>query len=118
VQGLLEQRDGAVETLELGEEEESIGALGAHVALLEELAHDRARARPLACGVMRMARSERSTVPIFTPIRRRQPEGAVGELGRESGRAALGRDLRGIVEHGGNGSVGRLAREREVTGAF
>jgi hypothetical protein len=66
---------------------------------------------------MRTTRSERSTVPLCAPIRRRQPERAVGQLGREGGRAALGRELRGVIEHSGDGGVGRLAREREVTGA-
>ena len=54
---------------------------------------------------------------LVAAVRRRQPERLLGELGRDGGRAAIGRQPRGVVEHAGDLGVRRVRRQREVTGA-
>ena len=90
-QGFLEQRNGEVVVLELGEEEEGLGAQRAALRLGQQLGRDRPRACPLPGGEMRTSCSERSPVALVARVRRRQPERLLGELGRERRRAAIGR---------------------------
>ena len=52
---------------------------------------------------------------IVARVGRGQAERLLGELCSHGGCAALGREHRGILEHGGNGWVRSVAREREMT---
>ena len=61
---LLEQRDGTVEALELGEEDERLGAQRPDVCLGQQVGRDRPGARPLAGGVMGASCRERATVAL------------------------------------------------------
>ena len=115
-QRLLEQRDGAVDALELGEEDESLGAQRADLGLGQQVGRDRAGARPLPGGVMRTRRGERSPMALVARLRRRQPERLLGELGRDRRRAAIGREPRGVVEHSGDVGVGRVRRRARGDG--
>ena len=116
-QRLRENGNGEVVVLELGEEKQGLGAQRAALRLGQQIVGDRSRARPLPCSEMRTSRSERPPVALVARVRRRQPERVLGELGRERRRAAIGRETRGVVEHGGDAGVRRLRRQREVTGA-
>ena len=97
-QGLLEQRDGAIDALELGEEDERLGAQRADLRLGQQVGRDRPGARPLPGGVMRTSRGERAAMALVARVRRRQPERLLGELGRDRRRAAIGGQPRGVVE--------------------
>ncbi len=90
--------DGTVDALELGEEDERLGAQRADLRLGQQVGRDRPRARPLAGGLMRTSRGQRSTMALVALVRRRQPERLLGELGRDGRRAAIGRQPRGVVE--------------------
>ena len=116
-QGLLEQHDAPVEALEFGEEQESLGAQRADVAFRQQVGCDRPGARPFPSRALRTSCSQRAMTAIVALVRRRQPDSLLGELRRGGRRAALGRERRGILEHGGGGGVRSVAREREVTGA-
>ena len=116
-QGLLEQHDGLVEALELGEEQESLGAQRADVAFRQQVGRDRPGARPFSGRAMRTSCSQGATTAIVVLVRRRQPKRLLGELGSDGRCAALGRERGGILEHGGGGGVRSVAREREVTRA-
>ena len=59
---------------------------------------------------MRTRRRQRATTALVARVRRRQPKRLLGELGRDGRCAALGRERRGVVEHGGDSGVGRVAR--------
>ena len=61
-------------------------------------------------------RGESTPMPLLARVGRRQPHRLLGELGRSRQRAPLGCERHGVVESGGDGSVRRVAREREVTG--
>jgi len=82
-QGLLEQRDRPVETLELGEEGESLGAQRTDVALCQQVREDRAGARPFSGGPMRTSCGQGSTTALVACLRRRQPDRLLGELGSD-----------------------------------
>ena len=116
-QGLLEQRGGTIGALELGEEDEGLGAQRADLRLGQQVGRDRPGARPLPGGLMRAGRGQRPTMALVALVRRRQPERLLGELGRDGRRAAIGRQPRGVVEHAGDVGVRRVLRQREVTGA-
>ena len=116
-QRLLEQRDGSVETFELGQEDESLGPQWADVRFGQQVGCDRPGTSPLPRAVMRMGRRQRPTTALVVRGRRCQPNRLLGELGRDGRCAARGRKGRGVVEHSGGGGVGRVAREREVTSA-
>ena len=60
---------------------------------------------------------ERPATPLVARVRRRQPERLLGELGRDRRGAAIGGESRGVVEHRGDVCIGRVLRERKVTGA-
>ena len=85
-----EDRNGKVVVLELGEEEEGLGAQRAGLRLGQQIGRNRSRARPLPGSEMRTGRSERSTMPVVARIGRRQPERLLGELCRDGRRAAIG----------------------------
>jgi hypothetical protein len=103
--------------LELGQEEEGLGAQGRALRLGQQLVPDRAGARPLPRSEMRTSRGEPPPVALVTIVRRGQAERVLGEFGRESRCAAIGRETRGVVERGGDVPVRRLRRQRDVTGA-
>ena len=63
-QGFLEQRDGTIAALELGEEDESLGPQRADLRLGEQVDRDRAGARPLAGGLMRASRGQRPAMAL------------------------------------------------------
>ena len=117
VERFLEQRDGAVEALELGEEEEHVGPHRAEPAVLEQLAGNRPRARPLPAGAMGASRGQRPPVALADLVRRRQPQRRLGQLGRARRGAATAGDRRRILQRGGDGWVGLVRREREMAGA-
>ena len=116
-QGFFEQRDGAVGALDLGEQDERFGAQRADLRLGQQVRRDHVRARPLPGRLMRAGRSQRSPTALLRPVRRRQPDGLLGELGADRRRTAIRRQSRGVVEHGGDLGVRRVARERKVTRA-
>ena len=116
-QCLLEQRDGAVGALELGKEDQSLGAQRADFRLGQQVGRDRPGARPLPGGVLRTSCSQRSAMTLVARVLRRQPERVLRELGGDGRRTAIGRQSRRIVEHGGDVAVRRIPRHREVTGA-
>ena len=97
-QRFLEQRDRTVDALELGEEDEGLGAQRADLRLGQQLGRDRPRARPLPGRLMRPGRRQRPATALVARVRRRQPERLLGELGRDGRRAAIGRQRRGVVE--------------------
>ena len=81
-QRFLEQRDGAVDALELGEQDERLGAQRADLRLGQQVGRDRPRARPLAGRLMRASCGERSAVALVArgraasagaPARRARP---------------------------------------------
>ena len=113
-QGFLEQRDGTVDALELGEEDESLGAQRADFRLGQQVGRDRPGARPLPGSVMRTSRSQRAPMALVAHVQRRQPERLLGELGRDGRRAAIAGQSRGVVEHNGNLGVRRVPGQREV----
>jgi hypothetical protein len=53
---------------------------------------------------------------LVGPLRRRQPQGLLGELGRDLRRTAIGSQARGVVEDGGDLGVRLLPRQREMAG--
>ena len=116
-QGLLEQLGRAVDALELGEKHERLGAQRADLRLGQQVGRDRPGARPLAGGLVRPSGRQRPPMALVVRVRRRQPERLLGELGRDGRRAAIGRQPRGLVEHGGDIGIRRVPRKREVTGA-
>ena len=113
-QRLLEDRDGQVVVLELGEDEEHFGARRTGLRLGQQLDGERSRARPLACSELRPCRAEHAPAALVGAIRRREPKRLLGELGRERQRAASGRQCRRVVQHSGHLGVRRVGRERQV----
>ena len=87
-QRLLEQRNRTVDALELGEQEQRIGPQRRVRRLRQHVRHHRARARPLTGGALRVGRREPTTETVGAALRRRQPKGLFGELGRSERRAA------------------------------
>ena len=93
-QRLLEQRDGSVETFELGQEDESLGPQWADVRFGQQVGCDRPGTSPLPRAVMRTGRRQRPTTALVARGRRRQPNRLLGELRRDGRCAALGRKRR------------------------
>src|SRR5437773_11827608 len=91
---LLEQLDGLIDTLELRQENESLGARRAAFGLGQQVACNRSGASPLTRGVMCAGRSERSTPARVVGARRRESERLLGKLrcdgGCSGGRGLLG----------------------------
>ena len=115
MQGFLEERRRPLETLELGEHAKGLGAERPDVAVRQQLPGDRLRARPLPGHTLRAGRGQSAPV-VFRPVTRRgQPQRLLGELGRDGGRAALGRRQRGVLQHGRHLRVGRVRRQREMS---
>src|SRR5439155_11213067 len=113
--GFLEQRDGTVDALELGKEDESLGAQRARSCLCEEIGDDAPGERPLARGTVSARRSDRSTTTVAVRVRRRQPERVLGELGGDGRGAATCRQRRSVVEDTGDVGARGPCRQREVT---
>ena len=106
-QGLLEQHDGLVEALELGEEQESLGAQRADVAIRQKVGCDRPGARPFPSRALRTSCSQGATTAIVALVRRRQPNRLLGELRRGGRCAALGRErLRHVSSTAAAGASG------------
>ena len=116
-QRFLEQRGGTIDALELGEEDQHLGAHRADFLLGQQVACDRPGARPLAGGLMRNRGRERSTMPLGPGVERRQPQRLLGQLGRDGRDAAVGRELGGVVELDCDLGVRRVLRQREMAGA-
>ena len=116
-QRLCEDRNGEVVVLELGEKEESLGAERAGLGLVQQIRRDRSRTRPLPGSEVCMRSGERSPAAVVDPIRRRQPERLLCQLGGLGQRAAIVCQRGGVVEQTRNVGVGRVGREREVAGA-
>ena len=108
-QRFLEQRDGTVDALELGEEDERLGAQRPVLRLVQQsVAIVRARVHSPAARCARAAASARRWRSSVL-VRRRQPERLLGELGRDGRRTTIGRQCRGAVEHAGDVGVRRVA---------
>ncbi|MFL6013184.1 MAG: hypothetical protein ACJ74P_02595 [Gaiellaceae bacterium] len=116
-QGLLEQGDRTIFVLDVREKHEDVGSRRADLRVGQQLGRDRVRTRPLPGRLMCACSSERSTMPFLAIVRRGQAERLLGELGRDSRRAAVRRQPRGVVEHPRDPGVRRVRREREMTGA-
>jgi hypothetical protein len=111
-----ENRNGEVVVLELGEEEKGLSPQRAAFRVGQQFVRNRSGARPFPCGEMRTSGGE---CPSLEPVARvgwGQAERVLGELGRDCGSAAVRRETRGVVEHGGDPGVRRLRRQGEVTG--
>ena len=117
LESLLEQGDRMVDGLELGEENESLGAQRPDLGLTEQVGRDRPGPRPFTRSMMRTSCGQSAPLTLRAGARRRQPERLLGELGGDRGRAAIHGEPRGFVELTCDGRVGRVRREREVTGA-
>ena len=116
-QGFLEQRDGTTVALELGKEDESLGAQGASSYLREEIGEDtfaRASTRP-RCAERAPQRALDDAGRVG--VRRRQPKRVLGELGGGDRRPAGAGEGRGVLESSGDRGVRALRRKREVAGA-
>ena len=103
--------------VELGEEEEGLGAQRAALRLGQQIVGNRSRACPFPRSEMGTSRGEPPSVAPVAGTRRGQAERVLSELGSESRCAAIGRKTRSVVEHGSDASVRRLRRQRDVTGA-
>ena len=103
--GFLEQHHATVDTLELSEQDERLGAQRTDFRLGEQIGRDRPGTRPLTGNVVCTSRVERSTMALFAPVERRQSERVLGELGRDGRRAPVACKARGVVEHVGDDAV-------------
>ena len=95
---LFEQRDRTVGALQLGEEDERVGAQSAQRRIVQQLGGDRPRARPLARVAMRMGCRQRTAMTLAVRGRRGQPHGVLRELGGDRRRAAPAGEGCGVVE--------------------
>jgi hypothetical protein len=102
--------------LELGEDEESLGAQRT-ARPGEQISGDRSRACPLSCGEVRMGSCERPSTTLIGMVNRRQPKRVLCKLGGVRWRAAIACESGGVIEETRNVGVRRINREREVTGA-
>ena len=114
--GFLEERDGKVIVVKLGENEQRLGAQRTVGRLGQQLG-DRSCARPLPGGEVRTRSGERAPCALVLWFRRRQPECVLRKLGRERRCAAIARRRSGALEQTGDSGVGLDGREREVTSA-
>jgi hypothetical protein len=115
-QGFRKHGNRKVIVLELREEKKSFGTHRAHFCRDQQIVDDRSRTCPFARDVLRTRRRKCTYSVLVALIRRRQPKCVLRELGRKSRCAAICSESRGVVERGGNRRVGRLRRQREVTG--
>jgi hypothetical protein len=99
-EGFRKNWDREVVVLELGEEEQGLGAQGPALRLGQQLVPDRPGARPLPRSEMRTSRGEPPPVALVAIVRRGQAERVLGEFGRESRCATIGREPRSVAEHG------------------
>ena len=72
--------------------------------------------RPLAGDMMGASRSQRPAAARLGVIRRGQPQGMLGELGRGCHRPALDGQARRLVEHGCDIGIRLVLRQGKVTG--
>ena len=110
---LLEQRDRAVDRLEVGQDDECLRARRSAFSLGER-GRDRPRARPFAGGLVRPGCSQRSATVGAVLGFGRQPQSLLGELCGDGGGAALSREDRGLVELRRDVGVRLVTRQREV----
>ena len=87
-QSLLEQRNGAVDALQLREKDERVGAQRADLRLGQQTHCDRSAACPFARGLVLTSRRERPTMTCVELVARGQSKRLFGELGRNSRGAA------------------------------
>ncbi len=116
-QGFLEDRDGKIVMLELGEEEERLGAERAGLSLGQQVGRDRSRTGPLPGNEMGTGSGERAPAALVTLDRRRQAKRLLGELGHYRRLAAIRCQRGGVIEQTRNVGIRAVSREREVTGA-
>jgi hypothetical protein len=64
---------------------------------------------------VRASGSQRPATTLVARVQRRQPNGVLGQLGRDGQRAAIDGEAGGLVERGGDAGVRLVLRQREVT---
>ena len=113
---LLEQRDGAVESAELGEEGQRFGASRARRSLGHELEHDCPWPHSFARGEMGPRRRDPAANPILVRLGRRRPNGVLAELRGDDRSASSQRESSRLLERRGKLFVRLLRCQRPVTG--
>ena len=114
----LEHGDGQVVVLEIGEQQEGLGAERPLVDLGEQVGGDRPRARPLSGREVCARSRQRPRVELVAQRGRRQSERLFGELRRRPAPAPRSSaSARRFVEHPRDVGVGRVGAQREVPGA-
>ena len=108
----LEHGDGQVVVLEVGEQEERLGAERPLVDLGEQVGGDRPRARPLSGREVGARGRQRPRMALVAQPGRRQPQCLFGELRRDGTCSALLRQCRRFVEHPRDVGVGRVGTQR------
>ena len=108
---------GAVEALELGDEEEHVGTQRTEAAVLEQLAHDRPGALSIPRRAVGASGDQRPAMALADLVRRCHPQRRLGQLGRARRAGPAGSDHRRIIHRGGDDGIRLVGCEREMTGA-
>ena len=115
-ESILEERDGPIDPLELGKNDQHFDPQRSPLRVGEKLLRNCPRPRPLPCGLVRARRGERSTLPRTRGRPQASTEGLLGKLCPDGRGAAHRGRARGLVELRRDLSASGVPRERRGGG--